>query len=94
MPLKPLKQDFSYFLNDKTQVNFGGQYEWYTFNPAEITPIEGSNVTPTTLDEKRSTELSSYIDIEQNFGKFTFRYGLRYSLFTRRGAQPIREYAQ
>lgn len=86
------KADFSYFAGPNTQFEFGADSKWYRFEPGVIKPIEGSNVSPRTLDNQFATEIGAYASMEQKIGKLTVNAGLRYSAFLRRGAQTLRTY--
>ncbi|MEM1407967.1 MAG: TonB-dependent receptor plug domain-containing protein, partial [Bacteroidota bacterium] len=88
-----VKGDFNYFINNKNEIEFGADNKWYEFRPGEITPVEGSNILTTTLDEKFGQELGVYLSYERKIGRLTFNTGLRYSHFLRQGEQDIPVYA-
>ena len=87
------KGDFSYFIDNNNLIEFGADNKWYEFRPGRITPIEGSNVLTTSLDEKFGQELGVYASYERKLGKLTLNGGLRYSRFLRQGEQTIAVYA-
>ena len=76
-----IKQDFSYFLNDKNTIKFGLNMIYHTFNPGELlSDIE--SFTPIALNDRLATENAVYIQNEQKFNElFSVQYGLRYSFF-------------
>lgn len=87
-----VKGDFSYFIDNNNQIEFGVDNKWYEFKPGEIKPIEGSNVVATRLDEKFGQELGAYVGYERKFGDLTLNGGVRYSMFLRQGRQDIPVY--
>ena len=87
------KADFSYFIDNNNQVEFGADNKWYEFRPGEIKPIEGSNILATSLDRKYGQELGAYVSYERKFGGLILNGGLRYAMFLRQGEQDIPVYA-
>ena len=87
------KADFSYFIDNNNQVEFGADNKWYEFRPGEIKPIEGSNILATSLDRKYGQELGAYVSYERKFGDLILNGGLRYTMFLRQGEQDIPVYA-
>ena len=88
-----VKADFSYFIDNNNQIEFGADNKWYEFKPGEIKPIEGSNIVATKLDNKFGQELGAYVSYERKFGALTLNGGVRYSMFLRQGEQDIPVYA-
>lgn len=88
-----IKGDFSYFIDNKSFLEFGADNKWYEFIPGDITPIEGSNIIPTDLDKKFGQELGVYMSYERKLGNLTLNGGIRYSMFLRQGPQDIPIYA-
>jgi hypothetical protein len=86
------KADFSYFISNKSQLEFGVDRKRYQFQPGQIRPIRGSSVLNRDLDNQYATELAAYASFEQQLGNLTFNSGLRYSLFLRQGQQTITVY--
>lgn len=84
-----LKGDFNYFVDNNNLIEFGADNKWYEFRPGKITPIEGSNILSSSLDEKFGQELGAYVSYERKFGSFTLNSGLRFSRFLRQGQQDI-----
>ena len=83
------KVDFTYYFSGENNLEFGLDQKWYTFNPAEIEPLEGSNVTASKLDEKYAQEQGAYVSYHAEAGKLLFDAGARFSRFVRTGAQDI-----
>lgn len=75
-----LKQDFSYFPNEKNNIKFGFNMMHHTFRP---TKFSGTNINiPDTLENRYALEGGVYVQNEQTFtSRFSARYGLRLSLF-------------
>ena len=88
-----LKSDFAYYLKGEDNLEFGVDLKWYNFNPATIEALDGSNIQPTTLDEKLAQEQGVYLNYHAEKGKFVFDVGSRISRFVRTGAQDIPVYA-
>lgn len=75
-----IKPDFSYYLNPKNTISFGGQAIYYTFNPGVATAVSGGEKRTIGLDPKYAFEGSLYIGNEQKLSdKVSLQYGLRYS---------------
>ncbi|MGB1039773.1 MAG: TonB-dependent receptor [Flavobacteriales bacterium] len=80
-----IKQDFSYFLNDKNTIKFGLNSIYHTFSPGELTATNES-FTPIKLNNVLALENALYIQNEQKFSEvFSIQYGLRYSFFNYMG---------
>ncbi|MEM8939090.1 MAG: TonB-dependent receptor [Bacteroidota bacterium] len=87
------KADFTYFLNANSTIEVGIGYQYYTFNPGIISPLNGSSIQAQTLDEKRASEVTLYVSNEQQLNqKLHLTYGLRFSHFRRLGEQRISIY--
>jgi len=81
-----IKQDFSWFPNNKNQVKFGVNAIHHTIEPGNFE--SGPNSGFTTEDEPTTygVESAIYIQNEQAItDQFKVNYGLRYSLFNRLG---------
>ncbi|MFN3784923.1 MAG: TonB-dependent receptor [Spirosomataceae bacterium] len=77
-----LKQDFTYYLNAKNTMNFGGQVIYYDFSPGEAIAISSGEERKIGLENKYAVETAFYVDNQQNIGsKLSFQYGLRYSVY-------------
>lgn len=80
-----LKYDFSYFANDKTNLDFGLQSTYYNFNPGYIEPARlDSGINAEQLQKKYAIENAIYADLSQEISpSFSFQFGLRFNHFTR-----------
>ncbi len=86
------KVDFSYFINDRNELEFGVDSKWYTFKPGEVKPIKGSNVNTFSLDEKFGNEQGAYASYKLNLNRLQFNAGVRFSRFARTGRQTVPDY--
>jgi hypothetical protein len=79
------KYDFSYFANDKTNLEFGLQSTYYTFNPGFIEPARlDSGINAEQLQKKYAIEHAVYADISHEISpSFSFQFGVRINHFTR-----------
>ncbi|MEN8929191.1 MAG: hypothetical protein ABF240_10010, partial [Flavobacteriales bacterium] len=76
-----LKQDFSYYYNDKNTIKFGVNLIYHTFSPGELV-AENPSFNANKLTNNLATESAVYIQNEQKFSEvFSISYGLRYSFF-------------
>ncbi len=87
-----LKADFNYYAGEKATIEFGADQKWYTFKPGSVSPLKGSNINPTALDNKKAEELGIYGSYEYTLGKLALNAGIRYSRFRRVGRQEINSY--
>ncbi|MFY7786623.1 MAG: TonB-dependent receptor, partial [Thermoflexibacteraceae bacterium] len=77
-----VKPEFTYFLNPKNTITFGGQATLYTFKPGtgEVTVDRTTRIVG--LDDKNGLEAAIYVGNEQKINnKLSLQYGLRYSYF-------------
>jgi CarboxypepD_reg-like domain/TonB dependent receptor/TonB-dependent Receptor Plug Domain len=76
------KPDFSYYLNPKNTLAFGGQVIYYTFNPGQATAVSGGVARQIGLKNKYAAESALYLSNEQKVNNWlTLSYGLRYSFY-------------
>lgn len=87
------KVDFTYFLDDRNELQFGLDQKWFTFKPGQVRPILGSNVNSLDLDDKYATEQGAYLSYQLKLRKLLINAGLRYTRFNRTGAQVVPQYA-
>lgn len=82
-----VKPDFTYYLNEKNTLHFGGQSILYDFNPAQaVVTTNTGNKTNISLDHKYGLETAFYLDDQQKINsRVHLQYGLRYSLFNYMG---------
>ncbi len=78
-----LKPDFSYYLNNKNTLKFGGQSIYYDFKPAEAKFASDGRTNDISQPEKFAIENGLYIQNEQKVGaRIKLLYGLRWSHFS------------
>ncbi|MEQ9216453.1 MAG: TonB-dependent receptor [Cyclobacteriaceae bacterium] len=76
------KPEFTYFINPRNELTFGGEAVLYRFKPADATGVSNGESTDISLAEKKAFETSLYIGNEQKLtDKLSTMYGLRYSHF-------------
>ncbi|MDH5598361.1 MAG: TonB-dependent receptor plug domain-containing protein, partial [Cyclobacteriaceae bacterium] len=77
------KPEFTYFINSKNELTFGGEAILYRFEPANSESISGGISTNISVENRRAVETAVYIGNDQKMNEnLTFQYGLRYSTFT------------
>ena len=75
-----LKQDYSYFKDDKNTIKFGFNAIHHTFSPGEL--FSDNKKTEFKLKNKTAIEGAAYLQNEQKITELlSVQYGLRYSLF-------------
>lgn len=76
-----IKQDFSYFVNDKNTLKFGINAIHHTFKPGALTGTNES-FNEIVLNSRYAIELGAYVQNEMKIGnRINLMYGLRYSGF-------------
>ncbi|QEE51006.1 TonB-dependent receptor [Flavobacterium alkalisoli] len=90
-----LKYNWQQRLSEKFNLNYGVEATYYDFNPGTLKPEGGdSSFNFQQLDKKYALEPAAYLDIEHKITeKLNLRYGFRYSMFYRYGAEEISTYA-
>ena len=77
-----LKPDFTWYLDTRNTVTFGGQAILYHFNPGKALVVSGGEGQNIGLNPKKALESAVYLGNEQKISeKVTFNYGLRYSFY-------------
>ncbi len=77
-----IKPEFTYFINPKNILRFGGQGIIYDFEPGNAVGVSEGEVSDVGLDKKFAIEGGIYIENEQDIGdKVKINYGLRLSYF-------------
>src|SRR5690554_131395 len=84
-----LKNDYSFFINDKLNFHFGVNAVFHDFTPNDIEYSQKGN-TIEDLERNQLTQMYSfkggaYSDIELDYNWFSIRGGLRYSNYTVEG---------
>jgi hypothetical protein len=89
------KADFTRFINNNNQLDFGFGSILYRFAPGSIRPVgNSSTVAPTDFGRSRAIENYVYVQNEQRIGSaLTLGYGIRVSHFAQLGIDSVRRYA-
>lgn len=81
-----VKQDFTWFANDKNMIKFGVNVIHHTIEPGNVDAGENTGFNSEDADEGYGIESAIYVQNEQKIGtKLSLNYGLRYSHFNRIG---------
>ena len=88
------KYDFNHYLKDNLKLNYGINNIYTKFNAGEIFPNrDDSGIIPFKLTEKFANEFALYFETDHNISeKFSLKYGLRFSNFTRLGQDELNIY--
>ncbi len=82
-----VKPEFTYYVDDKNTITFGGQILHYDFLPGKTTILSAGETIVNRLSDKYAFENSIYLSNEQQVSsKLSLTYGLRYSNFMNQGA--------
>lgn len=77
-----VKPEFTWFLNNRNTLKFGGQGIFYLFKPVNARVSSGTTLNDISMDNQYAREGAVYISNEQQLGdRWMLEYGLRYSLF-------------
>ncbi len=88
-----LKQDFQYYLNSSSKINFGFQVTHHIISPAVLNATPGSNFNSIDIQKNYSYENAVYISHEYAASdKIRFNYGLRFSSFIVTGPGTFNTY--
>lgn len=81
------RPQFTYFIDSRNELTFGGDLTYYTFVPADAEGVTNGDVVDISLGLKRNLEASLYVGNAQKLSdKIAIEYGLRYSYFQYLGA--------
>ncbi|MCB0689458.1 MAG: TonB-dependent receptor [Saprospiraceae bacterium] len=81
------KPEFTYFINPKNILRFGGQSIVYTFEPGNAIGVSEGEFSDVSLDKKHAIESAVYLDMEQDLSPaISLNYGLRLSHFNYTGS--------
>lgn len=84
------KPQASYFINDRNELNFGGQFTDYNFEPANAIGISEGEPIDFSVDNKFAREAAIYINNDQKISdKLKLSYGIRLSHFNFLGPSTI-----
>ncbi len=76
------KPEFTYFINPRNELTFGGEAVLYRFKPADAFGVSNGESNDISLDEKKAFETSIYIGNEQKItDQLSTMYGVRFSHF-------------
>lgn len=76
------KPSFSYFVNSNNEISFGGEINYYDFEPANASGASNGDVIDISLAKKFNLETALYIGNDQKLNEtFSLQYGLRFSRF-------------
>jgi hypothetical protein len=88
------KYDFNHYLKDNLKLSYGVNNIYTKFNAGEIFPNrDDSGIIPFKLTEKFANEFALYLEADHNISeKFSLKYGIRFSNFTRLGQDELNRY--
>ena len=88
------KYDLNHYLKDNLKLSYGINNIYTKFNAGEIFPNrDDSGIIPFKLTEKFANEFALYFEADHNISeKFSLKYGLRFSNFTRLGQDELNIY--
>ena len=88
-----LKPDFTWYINDKNTLSFGGQSIYYKIIPSDGLGVSRGSVSDISLPNQFALENAVYVANEQKLTpRVTLQYGLRYSFFTYLGPGTVYTY--
>lgn len=89
-----VKADFTYYLNPKNTIRFGGILTWHHLFPGQVVPgNDKSFINELKLPVNNSLEHAYYLGNEQKVnGRLTLNYGLRFSMFQNMGSALVYRY--
>lgn len=88
-----LRPQFTYFINSKNELNFGGDATYYTFAPANAVGVTNGKSVDISLDKKYNLETALHIGNSQKLtSAFSIEYGLRFSNFQSLGPGTTYDY--
>ncbi len=88
-----MKPQFSYFLNSRNELTFGGEAIYYRFEPANAVGVADGTAIDISLDEKFNLETALYAGNKQDIGSIlSVEYGLRFSWFRYYGPGTVYTY--
>jgi hypothetical protein len=88
-----LKQDFTYYLNSRNTLKFGGNAIYHNIMPGEIKVIGNSSINPETITTRKAIEWAAYVSNSQSISeRLKIYYGLRLALFSNVGPGEFYEF--
>jgi hypothetical protein len=77
-----VRPQFTYFINDKNELNFGADAIYYTFEPANAVGVSNGTAVDISLERKYNLETALHVGNSQKFNDvISVEYGLRFSDF-------------
>lgn len=90
-----LKPQFEWFLDEKNEIRFGAEFNYYDFLPASAQAVSSGRVTPLEINRKFALESAFYLENEQKITpRLSINYGLRWSNFTRYGQDTTYQFTE
>lgn len=90
-----IKPEFSWYINPKNVLRFGGQSIYYIFEPANAISVSNDVTTDISTSEQYSLESNIFVENEITVrDKFQINYGLRLSHFAYLGARNVYEFGE
>ena len=81
-----VKPEFTYYLNPKNTITFGGSATYYTFDPGKLLFYSKGEKREVGSEPKYALENALYVGNEQRItGRLSMQYGLRFSNFNYMG---------
>jgi len=88
-----IKPEFTYFINPKNELTFGGEILLYRFEPANAVGVSNGETRDISIDNKYALETALHVGNLQKIGKeWSLQYGLRWSAFQYIGPGTYYEY--
>ncbi len=90
-----LKQDFTYYLNARNTLKFGGNVIHHNIMPGEIKILGGSNINPEIISNRNAIEWAAYVSNNHSISeRLKLYYGLRLALFSNVGPGEFYDFDQ
>ncbi len=88
-----VKDNFDWFINPDNKLSFGISVIYHDFFPGKITGTgKKAVISEYKLPDNYALESALYISNKQKIGKFTLKYGIRFSLFNNLGPATVYHY--
>ncbi|HRI79879.1 MAG TPA: hypothetical protein PLR06_10130, partial [Cyclobacteriaceae bacterium] len=88
-----LKPQFSYFINSKNELTFGGEATYYTFEPANAKGVTNGSTVDNSLERRYNLEAAAYVGNSQKVNDYlSLDYGIRFSNFQYMGPGTVYTY--
>lgn len=88
-----VKQDFTWYLNDKNTLKIGANAIYHNIEPGNLSAGSNLGIQSREAEQKYGIEGAVYVQNEQKVGaRLKLNYGLRYSLFDQIGPGSVKEF--